>query len=222
MDRFFVPAREPEDWTQSRTNTERKEGSPADSLARAWQRADGFPPAVQRVLDASGEDALQGLEMLAAFPEYELPLLGDDGPSTSDLFVLAKGRRGLVSVMVEGTATGALGPMVCEWLVEGARTKMRLLSYLCEVLGADIGEIQSARYRLFLQAAGALVVAERFEAPTALMVVHSFAGTDEGFRDYSLFCRLFSAAAVADGVIEAHRTQIRRLFFSWVRDAGQV
>lgn len=219
MDRFFVPARAPEDWTRPRTSAERKDGSPADSLARAWQGAGGFPPAVQRVLDASGEDALQGLELLAAFPEYELPLLGDDGPSISDLFVLAKGRRGLVSVMVEGTATGVFGPMVCEWLVEGAKTKMRLLSHLCEVLGTDIGEIQSARYRLFLQAAGALVVAERFEAPTAVMVVHSFAGTDAGFQDYSLFCRLFGTAAVADGVVEAHRTQIRRLFFSWVRDA---
>ena len=218
MDRFFVPARTPEDWTQSRTNTARKDSSPADSLARAWQGAGGFPPAVQRVLDASGEDALQGLEVLAAFPEYELPLLGDDGPSISDLFVLAKGRRGLVSVMVEGTATGAFGPMVCEWLVEGAKTKMRLLSHLCEVLGADIGEIQSAPYRLFLQAAGALVVAERFEAAAAVVVVHSFSGTDEGFQEYSLFCRLFGTAAVADGVVEAHRTQMRRLFFAWVRD----
>ena len=217
MDRFFVPAREPEEWTQSRTDTERRDGAPAGSLARAWQKAGGFPPAVQRAFDASGEDALEGLEILAAFPEYELPLMDDDGPSTSDLFVLAKGRRGLVSVTVEGTDTGAFGPMVCEWLVEGAKTKMRLLSRLCEVLGADIGEIQSARYRLFLQAAGALVVAERFEAPTAVMVVHSFAGTDAGFQDYSLFCRLFGTAAVADGVVEAHRTQMRRLFFSWVR-----
>ncbi len=222
MDQFFVPARTPEDWPQPRANTERKDGSPADSLALAWQRADGFPAAVQRVLDASGEDALHELEMLAAFPGYELPLLGDDGPSTSDLFVLAKGRRGLVSVMVEGIATGEFGPMVCEWLVEGAKTKMRLLSHLCEVLGADIGEIQSARYRLFLQAAGAIVVAERFEAPTAVMVVHSFAGTDEGFQDYSLFCRLFGTAAVPDGVVETHRTQRRRLFFAWVRDVAQV
>ncbi len=221
MDRFFIPARAPEDWTEFRASTERKDGSPADSLAHAWLRADGFPPAVQRVLDASGEDVLQGLEMLAAFPRYELPLLGDDGPSTSDLFVLAKGKRGLVCVMVEGTETGAFGPMVCEWLVEGAKTKMRLLPHLCEVLGVDIGEIQSARYRLFLQAAGALVVAEMFEAPTAVMVVHSFAGTDAGFQDYSLFCRLFSTAAVADGVVEAHRTRMRRLFFSWVRDADQ-
>ena len=219
MDRFFVPARAPGDWTKSRTDTAREDSPPADSLARVWQGAAGLPSAVQRVLDASGEDALHGLEVLAAFPEYELPLLGDDGPSASDLFVLAKGRRGLVSLMVEGTATGALGPMVCEWLVEGAKTKMRLLSHLCEVLGADIGEIQSARYRLFLQAAGALVVAERFEAATAVMVVHSFAGTDEGFQDYSLFCRLFGTAAMADGVVEAHRTQMRRLFFSWVRDA---
>jgi hypothetical protein len=217
MDRFFVPARAPEDWTQSLMNTERKGCSPADSVARAWQRAGGFPTAVLRVLEASGEEALQGLEILAAFPEYELPLLVDDGPSTSELFVLAKGRRGLVSVMVEGTAAGAFGPMVCEWLVEGAKTKMRLLSHLCEVLGVDIGEIQSARYRLFLEAAGALVVAERFEAATAVMMVHSFAGKDEGFQDYSLFCRLFGTAAVADGVVEAHRTQMRRLFFSWVR-----
>jgi len=217
MDRFFVPASLSDDRAQSRTNAERTGGSPADALARAWQRAGGFPPAVQRVLDASGEDALQGLEMLAAFPDYELPLLDDDGPSISDLFVLAKGRRGLVSVMVEGTETGAFGPMVCEWLVEGAKTKMRLLSHLCEVLGADIGEIQSARYRLFLQAAGALVAAERFEASTALMVVHSIAGTDEGFQDYALFCRLFGRTALADSVVETHRTQMRRLFFSWVR-----
>ncbi len=217
MDRFFVPSRAPEDWMHPGKSAERADGSPSGSLARVWQGAGGFPTAVQRVLDGSGEDALQGLEMLAAFPDYELPLLDDDGPSTSDLFVLAKGRRGLVSVTVEGTDTGAFGPMVCEWLVEGAKTKMRLLSRLCEVLGADIGEIQSARYRLFLQAAGALVVAERFEAPTAVMVVHSFAGTDAGFQDYSLFCRLFGTAAVADGVVEAHRTQMRRLFFSWVR-----
>jgi hypothetical protein len=217
MDRFFVRARVPEDWPRSRTNMERRDGSAADSLARTWQRAGGFPTAVQRVLEASGEDALAELEMLAAFPEYELPLLGEDGPSTSDIFVLAKGRRGLVSVMVEGTDTGVFGSMVCEWLVEGAKTKMRLLSHLCEVLGVDIGEIQSARYRLFLQAAGALVVAERFEAPTAVMIVHSFAGKDEGFQDYSLFCRLFGTAAVADGVVEAHRTQMRRLFFAWVR-----
>jgi len=46
-------------------------------------------------------DIFQGIEILAAFPEYKVPLLGGRRASQNDIFILAKGAGQLVSIMVE-------------------------------------------------------------------------------------------------------------------------
>jgi len=50
----------------------------------------------------AGIDVFKDIEMLLAFPEYKVPLLGGPTASQPDIFLLAKGNGQLISVMVEG------------------------------------------------------------------------------------------------------------------------
>ena len=67
------------------------------------------------------------------------------------------------------------------------------------------------------RAASAVIEAERFGACAAVMLIHSFSETDQGFEDFSEFCRLFGIEAEI-GVLGATRARNGLpLYLGWVR-----
>ncbi len=104
MPRFFAPADEPADWQRllAKPDLHWKSGYSARSIAYSWTEAQGFPREVQAVFDESDAACLHDLDFLIGIPEHEVPLPGGRRPSQNDVFVLAKGSDGLVSIAVEG------------------------------------------------------------------------------------------------------------------------
>jgi len=216
---FFYPIKRPEEWQQllARPDKHWRTGYSPKALAHCWQEAGDFPQSVRKVFKDSGVKLFHDVKLLFAFPEYKVPLLGGRRASQSDIFVLAKGGGQLISIMVEGKVHEPFGETVAEWRAEGGRGKERRLDYLCQLLELDKDTINNIRYQLLHRTASAVIEAGRFNAPNALMLVHSFSETDECFDDYSQFLALFGAKGKPDSLVFARNFDGVNLYFAWVK-----
>jgi len=218
--RIFVPTSGPESWQQLLAEPEKhwREGYSARTLAETWEAANGFPPALERAFAASGEQPFGDLELLLALPEYKTLLPGGLRPSQSDIFVLARGRQGLVAMTIEGKVSEPFGPLVQDWLGQEGAGKPVRLDFLCSVLGLDVDEARPLRYQLLHRTASALLEAERFDALVAAMVVHSFSPTSEWFDDYAAFARALGVDAMPGTMQKVGLRHGRELYLGWVSD----
>src|SRR5437773_5971631 len=99
MKRILIPTEKVEDWKRFLAQPELhwKVGFSAMTIAKTWEDAGGMPPEVVRILNTAGPD-LSGLDPLAIIPEYKVPLPGGARASQTDVFVVARGKGGLVTL----------------------------------------------------------------------------------------------------------------------------
>ena len=193
-----------------------KTGRSARTLAYCWESAKGFPPEISAVLNTSAYDDLHDLQFVAGFPEHEVPLPGGRRPSQTDVFVLATGSAGLVSIAVEGKVDEPFGDTVVDWLgPDPSRGKQARLAYLCDLLGITTNDALTLRYQLLHRTASAIIEATRFKAGPAVMLVHSWAPNLEGFDDYSAFVNTLGGSPEVDAVTRV--TTVNDLYIGWVR-----
>ena len=220
MSKIFIPTNNPEDWGPLLAKPYHwKIGHSAKALAYCWQEANDFPDCVKRVFKNSGIPLFQNIELLLAFPEWKTPLLGGSRPSQNDIFILAKGNDQLISITVEGKVSESFGQTVAEWRrkrEKGEGKKIRL-KYLCDKLQLDKSQIDHIRYQLLHRTASAIIEAERFNAQNALMLVHSFSQSDEGFEDYTQFLALFGLTGTPNSLVGPKNIHRINLYFGWVR-----
>jgi hypothetical protein len=173
--RIYIPAKKPEDWRYLLAEPEKqwRDGYSAKSLALAWHRNSGFPTEVRRIFDNSDHTIFQNAELLLAIPEHKVPLPGGGYPSQNELFVLAKGNGEIISITVEGKVSEPFGPLVSEWFQNPSEGKRKRLAYLCKILELNSDHVSPIRYQLLHRTASAIIEAERFNAKSALMLVHS-------------------------------------------------
>lgn len=216
---FYRLIDNPEDWKPLLAEPEKhwRTGYSAKALAHCWQESRDFPPEVRRVFHRSGIDVFQDIEMLVAFPEYKVPLPGGRRASQNDIFILAKGAGRLVSIMVEGKVSEPFGDTIAEWKTQVGRGKETRLTYLCNLLGLDPASVNHVRYQLLHRMASALIEAKKFNAPNALMLVHSFSHEDEWFDDYERFLALLGVTGRPDSVVLAKNIHGVNLYLGWVR-----
>jgi hypothetical protein len=224
MDKFFIPANDPEDWKQLLAEPDKqwKTGYSAKSLAYCWHKTTDFPRSVKRVFNDSGINIFQDIELLVAFPEWKVPLPGGRRASQNDIFVLAKGSNQLVSIMVEGKVRESFGQVVSEWKSDKNKGKQKRLDYLCDLLRLNRDQVDLVRYQLLHRTASALLEAKRFNAENALMLVHSFSPEteqeSEGFRDYCTFLSLFRLKGRMNSLTRPVNINKTRLYFGWVSE----
>jgi hypothetical protein len=216
MKRIFVPTTSFEDWRRLLARPDRhwKEGFSAMALARAWEAADGLPPEVTRALNNAGRPSLKDLRPLLVVPEYQVPLPGGERPSQMDVFLLGRGKAGLVAVAVEGKVDETFGPTVGERRAEASEGSTERLSYLLACLGLN-NVPDSVRYQLLHRAASAVLVAEEYFAGHALMLIHSFSPTNMWFSDFAAFVALFGQRAEIGRVIPVGHCRGRELLLGW-------
>lgn len=191
--RIYVPAIGLNDWQRLLAEPDKhwRTGYSAKSLAYCWMEADGFPAEVRNALEASSEPSLHGLELLFGAPEHEVPLPGGRKPSQNDIWVLARGANGLVSVAVEGKVAEPFDKTVAEWAATASPGRETRLAYLCETLAVDPGRVATIRYQLLHRTASAIIEARRFCCSHAVMLVHSFSQTHQWFEDFAAFGALY-------------------------------
>jgi hypothetical protein len=220
MGKFFVPTSGPEDWRKFLAQPDRhwRTGYSAKTLAYCWEEADGFPDSVKQVFLQCGINypLLNKIEFLLGFPEYQVPLPGGRRASQSDIFVLARSQGRLITVAVEGKVAESFGPTVSEWQEEDSDGKRVRLKFLCELLGLAENTLGDIRYQLLHRTASALILAERFNASCAVMLVHSFGQLNDSFNDYQEFVSLFGAVGAPDSVAALGERAGISLYTGWV------
>lgn len=204
MKRIYIPTTDPSDWARFLADPEKqwRTGYSARTLAYAWEAAaGGFPPEIDRLFQQAGDERVCDLEMLLAFPEWkvELPPKGKGHPSQNDLFVLARGEHGLVTIMVEGKVEETFGETLEGWLKQPTPGKQQRLAFIQSKLGL-VGTLpKSIRYQLLHRTVSARLEAERFGAKSAVMLVHSFQQERLWFEDFQAFLSLFGVGSVQPG-----------------------
>lgn len=216
-----MPTSNPDDWKQFLAEPKKhwKRGYSARALAHCWQEANDIPPDVKAVLGQAPE--LKGLDALFCIPEYQVPLPGGSRPSQSDIWVLGKTHRGLVSIAVEGKVSESFGPTVAEWYSEASSGKEKRLRLLCSELGVAFPPANDLRYQLFHRTASAIIEAKKLHAPDAVMVVHTFSPSNEWFADYEAFLRLFGLEGGVDQIASRKIAAGLSLHLAWVHESGK-
>jgi hypothetical protein len=196
MKRIFVSTQGIEDWKTLLAKPEKhwKEGYSALAVATAWENAKGrFPPEVNAVFESSDVKAFRKIELLLAFPEWKVYLPPRGHPSQNDLFVLGKDADGeLMTIMVEGKVAESFGKSLGAWLSTPGRQKR--LDFIQSKLGLAAELPVTIRYQLLHRMVSAVIEAERFNAKSAVMLVHSFSKESVGFDDFAAFLKLFGVS----------------------------
>ena len=231
MSKIFIPANEAGDWKMLLADPEKqwKTGYSAKALAHCWQEANDFPKDVKEVFRNSKIPLFQNIELLLAFPEYKVPLPGGRRASQNDIFILAKGDNQLVSIMVEGKVDEPFGELVSEWKKKdlgGKRERLNFLLNKLDLLDLEENRVNDIRYQLLHRTASALIEAEIFNAPNALMLVHSFPCDNkqekENFADYCRFLAFYGLEGKIDSVAKVRqRVHGIKLYFGWVKGDPQ-
>ena len=217
--KFFLPINNPEEWRQLLAKPDKhwKTGYSAKTLAYCWQETGDFPHEVRRIFRSSGIDVFKDIKMLIALPEYKVPLPGGRRASQNDIFALAEGNDQLVSIMVEGKVSEPLGDRVSKWRTQSKGGREVRLRYLCELLALDTTTVGHIRYQLLHRTASALIEAKRFNAPNALMLVHSFSRENKWFEDYQRFLALFDVMGEVGSLVFAKEINGVKLYFGWAK-----
>jgi len=225
--KLYMPMKVPTDFQQFLADKEGhwKTRHSAVAIAYSWSEAEGFPKIIERIFKESPIKLFRSLEMLFGFPEHKVAVGGKGGTSHSDLFVLAgglaRGKGQLVSIAVEGKAKEDFGRTVRQWLDQNktVANRKKRLAFLLKTLGLESASVDNIRYQLLHRTASALIEAERFTAPNALMLVHSFSESDVHFDDYKNFVRLFglNENVSANSIVGPVDRNGIALYFAWVR-----
>jgi len=217
--RIFVPTDSYRDWQRLLASPDRhwKPGYSAMTLARSWEAAgaSGFPPEVKATLESAQAPKMTGLELLFATPEFKVPLPGGERASQTDLFALARGPRGLVAIAVEGKVDETFGPTVGEKRSEGSEGVDKRLSFLLQTLELPPSIPESIRYQLLHRTVSAVLLAEQFCAYAAVMLVHSFSPSNQGFDDFQAFAALFDVLPVTGKLAAIGERAGARLYIGW-------
>ena len=183
------------------------------SLAMCWESAHPRMPAD---VENACRPLLGDLTLLAAFPEWEVPLPGGTTASQTDLLVLARSSRGLVVIAVEGKVEEPFGPTLGEKRQGASAGQSKRLEYLHTVLGLKQPAPGHLRYQLFHRTASALLAAQEFTASIAVMLVHSFSKDAAWFQDFSDFAGHLGAESGKDVLAPVAGHNQPELFLGWV------
>jgi len=217
MKRMFVPTRSGSDWQRLLATPvlHWKKGASAMTTAAAWEAAaDRLPLEVSALLDLSKDAALQSLELLAAIPEWEVPLEGGETASHTDVLALCTNDSGLCVIAVEGKVNEDFGPSLGEKKTNASKGQDARLKYLQTLLGVSSLE-DTIRYQLLHRAASALLTAREFHAKTAVMLIHSFGSKPNLRTDFDRFCTALKAREISPGLYSVPSFEVPRLFLAW-------
>jgi len=193
------------------TTTDHRKGS----LATRWLSASGFPPDIARLL-ASNEATMNAAPLLA-IPGHQVPLKGGSTASPTDLWVLARTRRGLVSIVVDDADSKPIGPTVGEWQATATPGTDRWAA-LCGLLEVSAACEPSIRYRLFHPTAAALIEARRFFAIGAAVIVQAFDTSRSSFGDFQQFVALMGGRVSRAGeLVPVTPREGIELYFGWTQ-----
>jgi hypothetical protein len=220
MKRIFVPTQTGSDWQHllAKPTLQWKKGKSAMTAAASWEDADrrdqNLPSEIVKLLDSSLDEDLVGLKLLAALPEWEVPLEGGETASHTDVLALAQNDRGLCVIAVEAKVDEDFGPLVKDKRAEASAGQHSRLDYLQTLLGLK-KLVDGIRYQLLHRTASAILTARDFHAHVAVMMVQSFGKIASLREDFDAFCHILDAQSLPGGMAVLRSFRQPRLFLGW-------
>jgi len=216
MKRIYTPTVKAQDWQRLLARPDRhwKAGFSAMSVAQSWEAAGGaLPREIADLLKTSTDSGLHGSELLLAIPEYQVELRGGSRPTQTDVFALVRTATNLAALAVEGKVDEPFGPTVEAKRAEGADDR---LAFLHELLELDAKTTASLRYQLLHRTAAAIILAERFRADSALLVVQSFSPGDRWIEEFEHFSSALGVNAPKGQLARVGERGGKTLYLGWV------
>jgi hypothetical protein len=225
MKRLFVVSNieTPADVRQHLADPERhwREGYSAFELAHSWVEAGDFPSAVKAVLERNA--VFQNARLVEAFFEKKVDLETPGRPSQNDILAYVKILDGFATIAVEGKVKEPFDKYVRD--KDNTTGVAARVENLCERLGVNVVDVQRIRYQLLHRTVSAILEAERYFAEHALMLVHSFDGTDSSFADYRDFAELMGfprEKVVPNQIVGFKELGTVKVHLGWVRDVSTM
>lgn len=221
MKRIFVPTSSGSDWQRllGRPKLHWKKGYSAMTTAACWEEnAPLLPDGILGVLKASGDEALVGLKLLAALPEWKVPLPGGKRPSQTDVLAITRNEAGLVILGVEAKVEESFGPTLGKKRRNPTPGQRERISFLEGELGCTSPLADNIRYQLLHRTVSALLTARDFHAHAGVMLVQSFSQTAQGRKNFADFAGALAATPLTDDLYEIHTDGRPRLLTGWCQE----
>ncbi|MBF0190046.1 MAG: hypothetical protein HQL99_02730 [Magnetococcales bacterium] len=213
-DAGFEPIQSSEDWPRiARTK---------QALLKKWTNSIGFPTCIKNVIEKS---VLNNYQYHSAVVKYKIGLGSEGTQPEVDLLVLANKKNSTKEsiVIVVVLDDGKDMEIVQDWLSkqndnQNNESRTDRLEKLYESLDQKIVDKndQSIRYLLLHRTASALIEAERFEASSAVVLIHSFSQSNKHFEDFNTFLDPFNKQT--NNVVYVGKRKDIDLYLAWVTE----
>jgi len=218
MKRIFVPTKTVTDWQYLLAKPAKhwKQGYSAMSTAACWEANNPLlPPEILSVFAATKDPSLKNLELLVAVPEWKVDLPGGSRASQTDVLAITQNDAGLVILGVEAKVDEPFGPTLKEKRKGASQGQKGRIRYLVKELGCTSPLPDNIRYQLLHRTVSALLVAKKFHAHVAVMLVQSFSQSSKWRADFDAFARGVKASRITSSLYELNTARSPRLLIGW-------
>jgi len=196
---IFVPTKDADCWKEllADKNKQWKLGFSAMSTAISWEKSKNIPAEIQSVLTENPK--FKDLELLLAIPEYKVDLPGGTKPSQNDILAVFTTKEFLTVMVVEGKAEENFDKTIIKWKESTSPNGVeKRLKFILDKIGVIDENIDALRYQLFHRLASSVIMAEKFHAKNAIMIIQSFTENPKKnhFEDYVSFIKQFNISVV--------------------------
>jgi|LSQX01.1.fsa_nt_gb hypothetical protein len=217
--KIFIPTISAEDWKDLLADPEKhwRDGYSAKSIAQSWEAQNSIPNEIK--LAFSAEEKFSNLELLLAIPEFKVSLPGGNRPSQNDVFFLAGNSNGLLSCTVEAKALEDFDKTIKKWYRGPSDGKQNRLDFILKQINFPPEfDKDNLRYQLFHRLASAVIMAKKFHAKFAFMIIQSFTENDDKnhYSDFKDFIGAYRAQSEKEKPIWLTEVDNIEVYAMWV------
>ena len=220
--KILVPTKSIESWKELLADPELhwNEKHSAMEVAKSWEAKDDIPIEIYKALNKS-ED-LKNQELLLAIPEFHVPLPGGNRDSQNDVLTILSSEKGLCVAAVEAKYHEDFGSdYIGPWLKKASPDsgKQERLSYILDKIRfPESIDNSNMRYQFFHRLASAVIMAEKFHAPQAIMIIQSFESDDKlnHYPDFVTFIEAYGKTAKKEQPIQLAKSENLTISAMWI------
>ncbi len=155
---------------------------------------------------------------MIAIPEFKVPLPGGSRPSQNDILAIISNSHGLSIITVESKAKENFDNTIEDWNKENSKGKTERLEYIKEKINFSSNNASRLRYQLFHRLASAVIMAEKFHANNAIMIIQSFVESDleNHYDDFVQFIKAYEKEPLKEVPILLTSKNDIKIYVLWV------
>ncbi len=218
---IYIPTKNAKSWKSLLADPVRhwRTGYSAKSVANSWERSKGLPKEILSGLQKA-EDT-KDAELLIALPEFKVHLPGGNRASQNDVFAVTTNERGLTAIAVEAKAREDFDKTMATWMQNASERKLQRLAFILDKILFPTEALEELRYQLFHRLASSVIMAEKFHAKNAMMIVQSFVESDEEnhYADFERFVSAYTVGCLKNEPILLIQNEHINIYAMWIYSA---